>query len=132
MSNKNYNQRLIKRYCKGYFNEKELRCHCGHCGGHPHKFDKKFLKALTAYREAIAVPMTITNGLRCDYWNRKVGGIPQSKHKFGRAVDFIVTDNILKKHLIALVVIWCRKNPTGFSYTGEKGKIMEGVIHIDL
>ena len=32
-------------------------------------------------------PLTITSGLRCDYWNRFVGGQPGSEHLTGHAAD---------------------------------------------
>lgn len=43
---------------------------------------------LDPIRERFAVPMTITSGYRCERLNKLVGGVDNSQHMKGEAVDF--------------------------------------------
>lgn len=43
---------------------------------------------LDPIRERFAVPMIITSGYRCERVNRLVGGVDNSQHMKGEAVDF--------------------------------------------
>lgn len=44
--------------------------------------------ALEPIRERFAVPMIITSGYRCERLNKLVGGVDNSQHMKGEAVDF--------------------------------------------
>ena len=46
------------------------------------------LKHIQNIKSHYGRPMTITSGLRCEYGNRQVGGVPNSAHLKGKAVDF--------------------------------------------
>lgn len=43
---------------------------------------------LAPIREKFAVPMIITSGYRCERLNKLVGGVDNSQHRKGEAVDF--------------------------------------------
>lgn len=43
---------------------------------------------LEPIRERFAVPMVITSGYRCERLNKLVGGVDNSQHRKGEAVDF--------------------------------------------
>lgn len=43
---------------------------------------------LDPIRETFAVPMIVTSGYRCEKLNRLVGGVDNSQHRWGEAVDF--------------------------------------------
>lgn len=45
-------------------------------------------------RAALAVPLTVTSGLRCPALNERVGGQPRSRHLFGLAVDVVPGDGL--------------------------------------
>lgn len=40
-------------------------------------------------RQVLAVPLTVTSGLRCPALNERVGGKPTSRHLFGLAIDVV-------------------------------------------
>lgn len=47
---------------------------------------------LDCIRERFAVPMIITSGYRCEEVNKLVGGVDNSQHMKGEAVDFYFAD----------------------------------------
>ena len=78
------------------FKPEEFRCPCGHCTGYPVQMKAKELRHIQKIRDHYGKPMTITSALRCSYQNRKVGGVSDSRHLTGQAVDFYmpgVTDS---------------------------------------
>lgn len=87
-----YNCSLVKN-----FEPKEFRCPCGKCTGYPSYIKQVELTHIQTIRDHYNVPMVITSGLRCSYENKRVGGIPNSGHLTGYAVDFYmsgVTDTV--------------------------------------
>lgn len=67
-----------------HFSDMELSCQCG-CG---FKItDDLFLKRLEYAREYARIPFIITSGARCDKHNKEVGGVADSAHTKGLAVD---------------------------------------------
>lgn len=67
-----------------YFVDKELCCKCG-CGYTI--TDKEFLELLDEAREEAGIPFVITSGARCTKHNKEVGGVSDSAHTKGLAVD---------------------------------------------
>ena len=82
------------------FRPEEFRCGCGskYCTGYPTWMRSKELKHIQTIRSHYGRPMTITSGLRCREFNRKLDGSSSaSRHLAGYAVDFYmqgVTDNL--------------------------------------
>lgn len=72
-----------------YFDKKEFTCKCG-CK--ENRMDKDFLLKLDKARFLSDTPYIITSGFRCKEHNLKVGGIPNSAHLVGLAVDIKVTN----------------------------------------
>ena len=76
-----------------YFKLSEFACPC--CKRvmlHP-----RLLNKLTELREIIARPVYLTSGYRCTEYNRKVGGVINSYHLIGLAVDIKVREiNIME------------------------------------
>lgn len=66
-----------------HFSKEEMNCNCG-CGFVP---PQEFMDRLEKLREAWGKPMTITSAARCRTYNAKVGGVPDSQHVLGHAVD---------------------------------------------
>lgn len=103
--------------CAPNFRPEEFRCSCGHCCGYPNYMKQVELKHIQAVRDHYKKPVTITSALRCSYENSKVGGVPNSGHMRGYAVDFYVpgvTDTIANRRE---TLKWLVKQPNHqFSY----------------
>lgn len=74
------------------FRPEEFRCPCGHCTGYPTWMRVNELKHIQTIRSHYGKPMKITSALRCPTHNAAVGGVPDSLHLKGAAVDFFMPD----------------------------------------
>lgn len=74
------------------FKPEEFRCPCGRCTGYPDRMKQVELEHIQTIRTHYGKPMIITSGLRCRYENNRVGGVPNSAHLTGYAVDFYMAD----------------------------------------
>jgi uncharacterized protein YcbK (DUF882 family) len=75
-----------------YFTRDEFKCKCGkHCNGFPVEPKEKLVKLLDGVREHFNAPIYISSGLRCEIHNSAVGGVSNSRHMYGKAVDFCVS-----------------------------------------
>ena len=72
-----------------FFDPKEMKCKCGgkYCDGYPHEIQPLLMQILDRARRWSGHPIVIVSGLRCEEWNRIQGGVDNSQHKFGEAVD---------------------------------------------
>ena len=87
---------------KENFKPEEFRCGCGgkHCCGYPTYMKPMELKNIQSIRSHYGKPMIITCGVRCVSYNRAVGGIQNSEHLKGLAVDYYiqgVTDTLANR-----------------------------------
>lgn len=75
-----------------HFKREEFRCRCGgkHCNGFPAEPSEKLLRLADRVREHFDAPITVSSGIRCEKHNAKVGGVANSRHKIGTAMDFCV------------------------------------------
>jgi len=89
----------VWKYTKN-FKPSEFKCECGgkYCCGYPDYMKPHQLVHLQTIRNHYGKPMTITCGLRCKPYNKKLNGsIANSKHLTGQATDFYmpgVTDTL--------------------------------------
>ena len=72
-----------------YFSRKELECHCG-CG--KCDMDDMFLERLDMLRNRRGSAIRINSAYRCSEHNADVGGVPNSAHTKGIAVDISTLD----------------------------------------
>lgn len=74
------------------FKPEEFRCGCGgrYCCGYPTYMKPAELMNVQSIRTHFGKPMAITCGVRCPKYNAEVGGIPNSEHKVGLAVDYYI------------------------------------------
>jgi len=73
-----------------HFMRSELTCRCcGRIGRWPARL-KRLLSLLEKLRDYAGKPVHITSGYRCPSWNKQVGGVPNSYHSQGMAVDLVV------------------------------------------
>ena len=72
-----------------FFEPEEVRCKCGgkYCNGYPHEVQPLLMQIADRARRWSGHPITVISGLRCDTWNQIQGGVENSQHKFGEALD---------------------------------------------
>lgn len=75
-----------------YFTREEFKCKCGgkYCNGYPAEPEELLVRAAVKVREHFGVPVTISSGLRCPTHNANSGGVYNSRHLSGKAMDFSV------------------------------------------
>ena len=75
-----------------YFNKSEFACKCEgkYCKGYPAEMNEKVVKMADKVREHFGTAVIISSGLRCAKHNTNVGGVTNSRHKLGKAIDFCV------------------------------------------
>lgn len=101
-----------------YLDEFACKCGCNCVQLHP-----KLLSTIQKVRACFQKPVIITSAYRCPKHNEKVGGVKNSYHTQGKAVDFWVAGISVKK--LVEVADWC-----GFTGIGEyKGRHF---IHCDI
>lgn len=71
-----------------YFRKAEFACRCG-CGAD--KMEEKLIRAADKVRDHFGAPANVTSGRRCSTHNARVGGVSNSRHLSGKAMDFSVT-----------------------------------------
>lgn len=88
------------------FDVTEFKCGCKgkYCTGMPDYLNEQLLKNLQSIRTTYKEPITITCGERCHKYNISLNGsIANSKHQYGKAVDFYVpgvTDTVEGRKLL--------------------------------
>ena len=72
-----------------YFDREEFRCKCGgkYCDGFPAEPKEEMVRIANQLRKNLGVPIDVISGLRCETWNRIQGGVENSQHMFGEAMD---------------------------------------------
>ena len=144
------NTDILLRHCYNvhmyapHFKPQEFKCGCGgqYCTGYPTYMRKEMLVLLEKIRTHYNKPITVTCGLRCSAYNKKLNGsVQQSKHLQGKAVDFYqlgVTDTIAHRKQS---IKWIKKQPHfGYSYGnginsyGNKigAPYMGNALHVDV
>ena len=73
-----------------YWSREEFRCQCGgkYCNGFPAEPSEKLVRLADNVREHFDKPGHRSSGLRCKTWNAIQGGVSNSKHMTGKALDF--------------------------------------------
>ena len=72
-----------------FFTPEEMKCKCGgkYCDGYPHEIQPLLMQILDRARRWSGHPIKVISGLRCEKWNSIQGGVANSQHKYGEAVD---------------------------------------------
>lgn len=72
-----------------YFRREEFRCKCSgkYCNGFPAEPAEETVKIADEIRRRAGVPITVNSGVRCVRHNAEVGGVANSNHLLGEAVD---------------------------------------------
>lgn len=115
----NYWQHI--RYFKR--NEPFIGCSCGKCGGFPVEPEKKLMVLADRVREHFASAMIPTSTVRCEAHNAAVGGVKNSRHLKGKAMDFKVTG-----HTAAEILAYVKQQPeVRYAYA-----VNSRVVHMDI
>lgn len=72
-----------------FFTREEFRCKCGgkYCNGFPVEPHEATVRFADAIRKRVGKPIPVNSGLRCGTWNTIQGGVANSNHMGGGAVD---------------------------------------------
>lgn len=72
-----------------YFRREEFRCQCGgkYCNGFPAEPVEETVRLADEIRRRAGVPLNVSSGVRCKQHNADVGGVWNSLHLTGQAID---------------------------------------------
>lgn len=78
-----------------YFTRDEFACKCkqygtAYCNGYPVEPSQKLVKLAEKVRAHFNAPITVSSGIRCKQHNINQGGVANSRHTLGTAMDFAV------------------------------------------
>ena len=75
-----------------YFTRTEFKCKCGgqYCDGYPSEMQEAVVKIADAARAHFGRPAHVISGLRCRQWNAHEGGVANSQHMYGEAIDLLI------------------------------------------
>lgn len=75
-----------------YWTREEFRCRCGgkYCNGFPSEPDSTLVELVDDLRADAGKPGHASSGLRCSVWNSQQGGVSNSRHLYGKALDFYI------------------------------------------
>ena len=107
-----------------YFDREEFRCKCAgrYCDGYPAEMQEKAVRIADAARKHFKRPAHVVSGLRCQEWNRLQGGVWNSQHRYGEAIDLRI-DGVTADDLMAFV----DTQPIRYAY-----KINGTNVHFDI
>ena len=75
-----------------HFKRSEFACHCGgeYCNGFPVEMQQKLIVVADRVRDHFKAPVQVSSGVRDSRHNANVGGVSNSRHLSGKAMDFAV------------------------------------------
>lgn len=75
-----------------YFTRDEFKCKCGkHCDGFPAEPKELLIRTADRVRAHFGAAAIVSSGVRCFTHNASVGGVSNSRHLSGKAMDFCVS-----------------------------------------
>ena len=105
-----------------YFTRAEFRCPCGRCGGFPAEPAEILVRLADRVREHFGAPALPSSGVRCQEHNKEVGGVWNSYHLAGKALDFRV-----QERSAAEVLAFVKTLPVHYAYA-----IDGSYVHMDV
>lgn len=108
-----------------YFKRDEFKCKCGgrYCNGYPAEMKEGVVRVADGARAHFGAAGRVISGLRCPIHNTNEGGVSNSRHKSGKAIDLRI-DGVPADSLLAYV----KKQP-GIRYAY---KINSTNVHFDI
>lgn len=126
VKNDEYNKKQVKEYSWNdvkHFKQSEFTCKCG-CK--LNNMDLKVVKIADEIREHFGQPCIVNSGTRCTTHNKKVGGVANSRHLTGKAVDLYVK-NVGGSTLLAYTKELVKQGKLRYTYL-----IAGNAVHIDI
>ena len=71
-------------------NEPYIACPCGRCGGFPAEPSERLMRLADKVRQQAGAVMIPSSTVRCPAHNAEVGGVANSRHLLGKAMDFSI------------------------------------------
>ena len=108
-----------------YFTREELKCKCGgrYCNGYPAEPQELLVRLAERAREHFGKHAHVTSCLRCRQHNANEGGVANSRHMYGKAMDLYI-DGVTANELYAFF----KKQPeVRYTY-----KVNDRVVHFDI
>jgi len=118
-----YRKNIKIELCRG-LTGKEFRCKCNYEDCRALIVSQQLIEAYEYLRSFLEVPFTILSGHRCSRHNFDVGGVAQSQHLLGNAID-VAAANILDVWDLARVKFIAKES--GFTYVKHYEK--QGFFH---
>ena len=113
-----------------YWTREEFRCRCGeyhavpYCNGFPAEPNQTLVELVDDIRHEAGAPGHRSSGLRCPIHNRNEGGVWNSPHLDGNALDFMI-EGMSGAQLLAIA----QKDPrTNYAYIIGNGPY----VHVDV
>lgn len=118
-----------------YWTREEFRCRCHeyysepYCNGFPVEPDQTLVELVDDLRDRAGNKGIRSSGIRCPVHNRKSNGVANSKHLFGKALDFCI-EGMPGSRLLALAQADPR---TSYAYqiTDGNGGLTD-FVHVDV
>ena len=86
-----------------FFTKEEFACKCKtHCNGYPAQMERRVVELAEGARIHFGRPGIVVSGLRCTEWNRLQGGVANSRHLVGKALDLRI-QGLKAKELLAFI-----------------------------
>lgn len=113
-------QRGVNEQLSKNFHLSEFTCKCGRCRNQ--LIGMKMISLLQQVRDKMGVPLYITSAYRCPTHNTNVGGVSNSRHTCGDAIDISISNLNWRE----LVKVAKEVGFTGIGYGQDRG-----FIHLD-
>lgn len=87
-----------------FFSREEFKCKCGgrYCNGYPAEMQEAVVRIADNARKHFGARATVISGLRCRQHNANEGGVANSQHMYGEAIDLRI-DGVSADRLLAFV-----------------------------
>lgn len=107
-----------------YFSRKEFACKCGrYCDGYPAQMQRSVVELADRARAELKGVGLVSSGLRCSKHNANVGGVSNSRHLVGKAIDLRIEGKSAWQTLA-----WAQKQPeVRYAYA-----IDANFVHMDI
>lgn len=107
-----------------HFRREEFACKCcRYCDGYPAEIQRALVELAEDARNHFGAPATVVSGVRCKRHNANVGGVANSQHMYGEAVDLRI-EGVSADRLLAYI-----QSRPGVRYAY---KINDTNIHFDI